>query len=319
MEQRIVTVFGGSGFIGRYVVRALAAAGDAVRVAVRHPDTAHFLRPMGDVGQVAIMQANLRDDASVARAVAGAAAVVNAAGAYVETGAQTYAAIHVEGYGRVARAARGAGIERLVHVSGIGADPGSRFAYVRSKGDGEAEVRREFPAATILRPSAVFGPEDALFNQLAAVARLAPVLPIFGHTLADAGTTRVQPVYVGDVAQAVVKALADRAACGTIYELGGPKAYTYRELWQLVLAVTGRRRLMLPIPFALARIQAALFELLPNPPLTRDQLTLLETDNLPAPGARGFADLGIAPTPAEAVIPRYLDRYRQRYRIGVAA
>lgn len=316
MEQRIVTVFGGSGFIGRYVVRALAAAGDAVRVAVRHPDAAHFLRPMGDVGQVAIMQANLRDDASVARAVAGAAAVVNAVGAYVEAGAQTYAAIHVEGYGRVARAARAAGAERLVHISGIGANPASRSAYIRSKGEGEALVRREFPAATILRPSAVFGPEDALFNQLAAVARLAPVLPIFGHTPADAGTTRVQPVYVGNVAQAVANALDDPAARGAIYELGGPKAYTYRELWQLVLKVTGRRRLMVPIPFALARVQAALLELLPNPPLTRDQLTLLETDNLPAPSARGLADLGIVPTPAEAVIPRYLDRFRRRYRIG---
>ena len=314
MARRVVAVFGGSGFIGRYVVRALVARGDTVRAAVRHPDTAHFLRPMGDVGQVVLVQANLRDEASVARAVAGADAVVNAAGIYRQSGAQTFRAVHADGYERLARAAHAAGVRHFVQLSGIGVDLESPSAYVRSKAEGEAAARREFAEATVLRSSVVFGIDDSFFNQLAAIARVSPLLPLFGHTMADAGQTRIQPVYVGDVAAAVVAALDDPRAAGVTYELGGPRAYSYREVWSLILAIVNRRRLMVPIPFALARIQAGLLAILPNPPLTRDQLVLMEQDNVPASGAKGLADLGIKPTPVDAVLPRYLARFRRGSR-----
>lgn len=306
MQRGLVTVFGGSGFVGRYAVKHLAEAGWRVRVAVRRPDEALFLKPMGDVGQIALTQANLRVEPSVAAAVAGADAVVNLVGILYESGQQSFASVQARGAELVARAARAAGARRLVQVSAIGADEQSGSLYARSKAMGEAAVRREFPASTILRPSVIFGMEDGFLNRFGAMARISPFLPLIGG-----GLTRFQPVYVGDVAAAICAALDDDAAPGRTYELGGPAVYSFRELMELVLRETGRRRALLPIPFALAELQAFFLELLPVPPLTRDQVRLLRHDNLPAAGAAGLAELGLSPTSLEAHASSILARYRR--------
>jgi uncharacterized protein YbjT (DUF2867 family) len=306
MTARRATIFGGSGFIGRHIVRRLAAEGVIVRVAVRHPNQALFLKPMGNVGQIVPIAADVRDEAAVAAAVDGAEAVINAVGLYVERGRATFAAVHETGAETVARAAASAGVARLVQFSGIGADSRSPSRYARSRARGEQVVRAAFPRATILRPSIVFGPEDAFFNTFAALAQLSPALPLFGG-----GRTRLQPVYVGDVAEAARRALHDPAAPGQIYELGGPRVYTFRALLELLLAEIRRRRLLVPVPFVIAEIQAAFLSLLPNPPLTRDQLKLLRSDNVVTPGMPGFKELGITPTAAEVVLPTYLDRFRR--------
>lgn len=316
MAGRLVTVFGGSGFLGRRVVKRLAASGARVRAAVRDPIAAEFLKPMGDVGQIVPVRANLRDGESVAAAVAGAQAVVNAVGILHESGRQTFENVHVLGGERAARAARAAAVERFVHISAIGADAASESHYARSKAGGEAAVQEAFPEATIIRPSIVFGPEDDFFNRFAALARLMPTLPLYGHGLADAGATRFQPVYVGDVAEAIVRVLADRGTASFVYELGGPKVYSFRELMELVLKETGRRRVFLPLPYAVGRLQASFLGLLPEPPLTRDQLRLLERDNVVAPGAHTLSDLGLTPTAVESVVPNYLRRFRRRGEQG---
>lgn len=306
MQDGLVTVFGGSGFVGRYVVKHLVAAGWRVRVAVRRPDEALFLKPLGNVGQISICQANLRVPPSVAAAVAGADAVVNLVGILYESGAQSFAAVQARGAETVARAAREAGVRRLIQFSAIGADPDSEALYARTKAAGEAAALREFPGATVVRPSIVFGPEDGFFNRFAALARILPALPLIGG-----GETRFQPVYVGDVAEAVVRLLADAASAGKTYELGGPKVYSFRELMEIVLRETGRRCLLLPIPIAIASFQAAFLELLPYPLLTRDQVKLLKRDNVVSAGAPGLGELGIAATPVAAVVPTYLYRYRR--------
>jgi len=305
MTARLVTVFGGSGFIGRYVVRELAKRGYLVRVAVRRPDQALFLKPAGDVGQITPVAANLRDQASVEATVKGAAAVVNLVGLLYESGRQRFQAVHVEGAGRVAAAAKAAGAERFVQISALGADPQSPAAYGRSKAAGEAAVVAAFPGAVILRPSIVFGPEDDFFNRFAAMARLSPALPLIGG-----GKTKFQPVYVEDVAAAIVASLERPEARGGLYELGGPSVYSFKALLQYILAETGRRRLLVPVPFCAMRLQAAFLELLPVPPLTRDQVRLLERDNVVSPGARTLADFGIAPTALELVVPHYIARFR---------
>ena len=311
MAERLITVFGGSGFLGRHIVKHIAATGARIRVAVRDPVAAEFLKPIGDVGQIVPLQANLRDDDSVAAVVAGAEAVVNAVGILYETGRQSFANVHVLGAARAAKAAKAAAVERFVHVSAIGADAGSRAHYARSKASGEAAVLEAFPEATIVRPSVVFGPEDDFFNRFAALARLMPALPLYGHGLADAGATRFQPVYVGDVAAAIVRMLADPATGGLVYELGGPKVYSFRELMELVLKETGRRRALMPVPYAVGWLQASVLQLLPDPPLTRDQLRLLKRDNVVTPAARTLADLGIMPASVESVVPSYLRRFRR--------
>lgn len=304
--SRLITVFGGTGFIGRHVVRNLASRGNRVRVAVRHPEQGLFLKTLGEVGQIDLAAANLRDPESVARAVEGANAVVNCVGILFQSGRQRFAQIHGEGAGLVARAAAAAGATAMVHVSAIGADAKSPAAYARTKAAGEAAVRAAFPRAAILRPSVVFGPDDQFFNRFAALARISPVLPLIGG-----GKTRFQPVYVGDVAAAIVAALDDPAAAGKVFELGGPRAYSFRDLMRMVLRETGRRRLLLPLPFALAMIQGLFFELLPTPPLTRDQVRLLRRDNVADPGKPGLRELGIEPTPVEGMVETYLARYRR--------
>jgi len=306
MPFHTATVFGGSGFVGRYVVRELAKAGARVRVAVRHPDSAGFLRPMGAVGQVTPVAANIRDDASVGAAVAGSDVVVNLVGILYERGRQTFEAVHVTGAARIARASAAAGAGRLIHVSALGADARSPSAYARSKAMGEAKVRELFPTATILRPSVVFGPEDDFFNKFAVLARFVPALPLIGG-----GHTQFQPVFVGDVAAAVSACLARSDSAGKTYELGGPKVYEFRELMALVLEQTGRKRLLAPVPFLAAAVQALFLEMLPVPPLTRDQVRMLRRDNVTSRGALGLADLGIVLNALEAIVPAYLQRYRK--------
>lgn len=305
MARGLVTVFGGSGFIGRYVVQRLARAGWQVRVAVRRPDEALYLKTAGDVGQVTPVAANIRDARSVAAAVAGADAVVNLVGILYESGRQKFDAVQAKGAGNVAAAAKAAGAERFIQISAIGANAGSRAAYAKSKAAGEQAVKAAFDGATILRPSIVFGPEDDFFNRFARLAMLSPALPLIGG-----GHTKFQPVYVADVAAAVEKALDDASTAGKTYELGGPRVYTFRDLMSLLLKEIGRCRALVPLPFALASLQATFLQLLPIPPLTVDQVRMLKTDNVVGAGALGFKELGIAPTTVESVLPTYLDKFR---------
>ncbi len=302
-QTKIATVFGGSGFIGRYVVKRLAEAGFVVRVAVRHPDSAGFLRMMGNVAQIEPIAVSVTDPAAAAAAVVGAYCVVNLVGILVEKRAGDFQRLQAEGAGIVARAAATAGVQRLIQISAIGANKASPSQYARSKAEGEAAVLAAFPAATILRPSLVFGPEDQFFNRFGAMAAMAPVMPVI------AGATRFQPVYVGDVADAVLHALMQPEAQGRIYELGGPEIFTFRELLAQILLMTGRDRPLLPIPMALARVQAAVMEHVPGKPLTRDQLILLGRDNVVG-DYPGLAALGIVPTPIAQVVPAQLARFR---------
>jgi uncharacterized protein YbjT (DUF2867 family) len=296
-----VVVFGGGGFLGRRLVGRLTAEGMTVRVAVRHPDPARIeLRSMG-FERVTVVPADVRDQASVAAALAEVDAVVDAVSAYVEKGGVTFEAVHVRGAENVARAAAAAGVVRLVLVSGIGADPHSSSPYIRARGRGERMVRQAFPGATIVRPGAMFGPGDALFGTLAALARLLPVLPLIGG-----GHTRLQPIFVDDVAEAISSILSDPGTVGQTYELAGPRVYTLHELVNMTLQLMGKRRLLVPIPFAVAEVQARLFELLPNPPLTTGQVDLLKTDNVASGALPDVQDLKIQPKTVEEVIPTYI-------------
>jgi NADH dehydrogenase len=308
MDARTVTVFGGSGFIGRHLVRRLAQRGWQVRVAVRRPDSALFLKPMGDLGQITPVQANLRDDASVAAAVAGAEAVVNLVGILYEFGKQRFDAVHAEGAGRVAAAARAAGAGRFVQMSALGAAVSSPSHYARSKALGEQAVSRAFPGATIIRPSVVFGPEDDFFNRFAQLAMISPFLPVVGRPPAG---PRFQPVFVGDVAEAIARALENPATAGKTYELGGPAVMTLADVLAAVLAWTGRQRIVAWLPASIVRLQAAVLEFLPVPPITRDQVKLLMVDNVVSGGFPGLAELGIQATAPEALVPAYLSRFRR--------
>jgi uncharacterized protein YbjT (DUF2867 family) len=296
-----VVVFGGTGFLGRRLVHRLVAAGAIVNVAVRHPEGALSVLPAADVAQVTFFRADVREQTSVAAAMAGADAVVNAVSAYVEKGGVTFESVHVQGAETVAREAVRLGIARLVLISGIGADPQSRSAYIRSRGRGELAVQQAFPSATIVRPSAMFGPGDALFGTLANLARLLPVLPLIGG-----GRTRLQPVYVEDVAEAVVRMLGDPGTIGRTYELAGPGVYTLRDLIGYTLRVVGKRRLLMPVPFAVAEILARLLEFLPSPPLTTSQVDLLKADSVASGAMPGFPELNIRPKTIEDVVPTYI-------------
>ncbi len=309
--SKLVTIIGGSGFVGRYIARRLAKEGWRVRVAVRRPNEALFVKPYGVPGQVEPVACNIRDDASLRAVIHGADAVVNCVGTFRKGGKNNFDAVQVEGAGRVARIAAAEGVAQLVQISSIGADAGSDCDYARSKGEGEAAVLAAFPSAVILRPSIIFGTEDGFFNRFAAMTRMGPILPVVG-----AGT-KFQPVHVEDVAQAAMKAVVGEAAPG-IYELGGPEVDTFRGLMERMLKVVQRRRAVVNVPFFVARIMAFGFDmieavtlgLIENKMITRDQVKSLRQDNLVSPGARGLADLGIAPTAMEAVLPEYLWRYR---------
>lgn len=323
MTRRVATVFGGSGFIGRHLVRRFAADGWVVRVAVRHPDSALFTKTMGDVGQVVPFGCDITDRRLVDLAVAEAEVVVNLVGILAEGGQRTFERIHVEGAETIAKAAAAAGTRRLVHVSAIGADAGSTARYAQTKAKAEAAVLAAFPGATIVRPSVVFGPEDKFFNLFASLARFVPALPAFGGcglprltgadgppSLGAAGAMRFQPVYVGDVCEAIMRIVKNPATRGRTYELGGPRTYSFAEVMNLVLAEIGRRRFLLPMPFWAASAYAWFLEKLPKPPLTRDQVELLKRDNVVAANALTLRDLGIQPTAVEAIVPTYLARFR---------
>lgn len=310
MTARLVTIFGGSGFVGRHLVRALAKQGWRIRVAVRRPDLAGHLQPLGAVGQIHAVQANLRYPDSVLRAAEGAEAVVNLVAILAESGRQTYARVHVDGARAVAEAAARAGAARLVHVSAIGADPASEAGYGRSKAAGEAAVLAAFPGAMILRPSIIFGPEDQFFNRFAAMTRFSPALPLIGG-----GHTKFQLVYVGDVAAAAAKLVEGGGKPGTTYELGGPEVKSFRALMEYMLAVTNRKRVLVDLPFPIARLKASVLELLPGKLLTQDQVAMLEVDNVVSAAAkvekRTLEGLGIKPASIEAVVPGYLYRFRK--------
>ncbi|MCR9219346.1 MAG: complex I NDUFA9 subunit family protein [Alphaproteobacteria bacterium] len=310
---KLVTIFGGSGFIGRQVVRELAPLGCQIRVAVRDPHRALALKPCGDVGQITPIQANVTDDRQVAAACDGADVVINLVGILYEKGARGFQAMHVDAARRIAEAAKAGGARRFVQMSALGASAESSAAYARSKAAGEQAVRAVFPDAVVLRPSVVFGPEDAFFNRFARLMRIAPALPLIGG-----GEQTFQPVYVGDVADAIRAAATRDDMAGGTYELGGPHVYSFKELMALIMAETDRHVGLVTLPFALAKIQAAVMELLPVPPLTRDQVELLKTDNVCSGALPGLADIGIAPTAVEAILPSYLDAYRKggRFKRG---
>lgn len=307
--ETLVTVYGGSGFLGRHVVRALARSGYRIRVAVRRPDLAFHLQPLGKVGQIHAVQANLRHAPSVAAAAHDASVLINLVGILYESGRQSFETVQGYGAEQVALAASAHGA-RLVHVSALGADEKSRSLYARSKAAGEKMALAAQPQAVIMRPSIVFGPEDDFFNRFAALARISPVLPLVGG-----GETRFQPVFVGDVAAAIVAAVDGNARPGTVYELGGPEVRTFKQLMQFVLATIERKRLLMPLPFAIAKLHARFLQFLPKPPLTPDQVELLRSDNVVSDAAkaegRTLQALGIEPDLMEAIVPGYLWRFRK--------
>jgi uncharacterized protein YbjT (DUF2867 family) len=300
-----VAVFGGTGFLGRQVVRRLAANGATVRVAVRNPEQARSALRGAGLERVTVVRADVRNQTAVAAALAGADAVVNTVAAYVDKDGVTFGAVHEQGARTVASEAGVAGVARLVHVSGIGADPESRSPYIGARGRGELLVQQAFPRANIVRPSAMFGPGDALFGTLADITLWLPVLPLIGG-----GRNRLQPVYVNDVAEAIARMLADPSAADRIYEVAGPQVYTLREVFTIALRLIDRRRLLIPVPFAVAKIQARLFELLPRPPLTVGQVDLLRTDNVASGNLPGLRELDIQPRAVEEIVPTYIGRSR---------
>lgn len=307
--SELVTVFGGSGFIGAQVVRALARAGHRVRVAVRKPHLAVEVQPLGDVGQIQIVGCDVTSDEAVARALEGATAAVNLVGVLHEGPGRRFKALHAEAPARIARACAARGVSRFVQVSALGADAGSPSVYARTKAEGEAAARAALPSTVVIRPSVVFGKGDGFLNRFAAMAAISPALPLIGG-----GRTRFQPVYVGDVAAAIARAALDPACAGRTYELGGPAVYTLREVLELVMAETGRRRALAPLPFfaasliGLAGDVAAVVGV--TPPLTRDQVRLLQADNVVSGAHPGLTDLGLEPIGMEAVVGGYLWRYR---------
>ena len=316
-SDKLVTLIGGSGFIGRHVVRSLTKRGYRIRVACRRPDLAGHVVPLGTPGQVVPVQANVRYPASLAAASDGAYAVVNLTGLLYNGGAQTFDAVHVFGAEAVAKAAKATGAQVMVHLSAIGADAESSSNYARTKAEGEAKAKAGFAGVSIVRPSIVFGPEDGFFNRFAAMARLSPALPLIG------GQTKFQPVFVGDVAEAIVTLIDRGVADGKTYELGGPEVKSFKALLNYVLEVTMRSRVLLPLPFPIASLIGTIAGILPNPALTSDQVELLKHDNVVSPAAeaegRTLKGLGIAPHSIESVVPSYLYRYRKAGQFTVKA
>ncbi len=302
MESKRVTVFGGSGFLGRQIVKCLAAEGTYVRVAVRHPERASVIKGLARDSKIELVRADVWDESAVARAVNESTWVINTVGHYVEKSGATFDAIHGKGAHNVARQAGNAGVVRLIHISGLGADPESESTYVRARGIGEDLVKGAFESVTILRPSVIFGPDDSFFNTLASMALRTPVLPLFGM-----GRTNLQPVFVENVAEACVRVLANPSTEGKVYELGGPRVYTYKALLQLVLKQVDRRRILVPFPFFLWDTVAAFMAFFPNPPLTRDQVKLMKRDNVIEGNELTLEELGISPVSVEEILSTYIN------------
>lgn len=302
-----ITLFGGTGFIGRHLVRRLAKTGAVIRVATRDAEKVLPLKPMGDVGQIVAVPGSIRSDESVAHAIDASNTVINLTGILYEKGRDTFQSVHVEAAARIARLAKERGAKNLIHMSALGAGAGSTSSYARSKAAGEQAVRLFFPDAAIFRPSIVFGPDDNFFNLFATLARVSPILPLIGG-----GMTKFQPVYVDDVAAALQRAIGNPEMRGSTYELGGPQIYSFRELMELLLRVTGQRRWLVPVPWWFASLKAFFFEYMPRPPLTRDQIELLKTDNIIRnPQTKTLQNLGITPMAAELILPTYLGRFRK--------
>ena len=334
MSRQVVTVFGGSGFVGRHLVHKLAATGAEIRVAVRDVEAAMFLKPAGNVGQIVLWQTDVTKPDQVATAVAGADVVINLIGILYERGQRSFQRMHVDVAGSIAKAAADAGAKRLLHMSALGADPASPAAYARTKAAGEAAVTAVYPDATIFRPSVIFGPEDNFFNMFAGLMRFTPAMPVIGAPLFPKlswgegglsvdffgdGGCKFQPVFVGDVAQAMVAAMADPASKGACYELGGPRVYSFKQVMELILAATERKRILVPAPLGVAELEAMFLQLLPKPLLTPDQVKLLGVDNVVSGSQPGLDALGISPTAAEAVLPTYLNRFRTPAHRGAHA
>lgn len=305
--MRTITIFGGSGFVGRSLVQKLAAQGDRIRVAVRNPVAAGFLKPLGQVGQIIPVQVSLSSQGNLEKTIQGSDVVINLVGILFEKGSQTFEKIHVEGAKNIAQVSEKLGIPTLLHMSALGANKDSRSRYASTKARGEQEVLKHFPKATIFRPSVIFGPEDAFLNRFAQMALLSPFLPLIGG-----GKTRFQPIYVGDVTDCFVNALGRLDAQGKTYELGGPSVYTFKELMEYLLETIHLKRLLLSLPFPLAKIMGSVAQFLPIPPLTPDQVELLKSDTVISPHALTADDLDVSPKAMEAVAPLYLERYRPR-------
>jgi len=306
MAKDLVTIFGGSGFVGKNIVEQLAAKGYRVRVAVRNPNSALFVKPLGDVGQVQVVQANLRDEKSVFAAIQGSDVVINLVGILFESGKQSFSSVHASGAALIAKFSADLDVKKLIHMSAIGADAESEALYAKTKAKGEEAVRHYYPDAVIFRPSIIFGPDDGFFNRFGNMAKLSPIMPVIS------GDSKFQPVYVCDVAEAFVKAVEDDVCDGQTYTLGGPRTYSFRELLAYICEETDNDRTLVDIPMPIAKIQAVFMGLLPTPPLTLDQLTMLEKDNVVGEGEQGFDALGINPTPVEAVVPSYMWQYRPK-------
>lgn len=305
--MRTVTIFGGSGFVGRYIVQKLAKRGDRIRVAVRNPVAAGFLKPLGEVGQITLVSVDLFSKESLVKTMQGSDVVINLVGILFEKGSQTFKRIHVEGAANIAQVASELGVPTLLHMSALGANKASHSRYASTKAHGEERVRKHFSEATIFRPSVIFGPEDSFLNRFAQMALLSPFLPLIGG-----GKTRFQPIYVGDVTDCFVNASFLLEAKGKLYELGGPSTYTFKELMVYLLKTIHRKRLLLPIPFTLAKVMGALTQLLPTPPLTPDQVELLKADTTVSPKTLTAEDLRVSPQALEAIAPLYLSRFRAR-------
>ena len=312
LKDVTVTIIGGTGFVGRAIVEKLAHEGAAIKVLARNAERAKFLKPMGGVGQISIMTGNALEVADLGAIIAGSDAVINTIGILAENGPQRFDALQAELPGTIGRLADEAGCKRVIHISAIGADASSAIKYAASKGRGETNLVDAFKKATILRPSLVFGAGDGFFNRFASMAVMAPGLPVIGG-----GRNRVQPVFVGDVADAVIASLKDDATAGKTYELGGPEVMTFREVMAYIIGQIKRRRMLIPVPHAVMMMASIPMGLLPNPPVTRDQLKQLKLDNVVAKGAKGFDDLGISPVPIELVVPGYLARYRPGGRFAL--
>jgi uncharacterized protein YbjT (DUF2867 family) len=326
MGRRIATVFGGSGFLGRHLVKRLAEQGYTVRACVRDVESGMFLKPYGNPGEIILSASNLRNPDMVAQAVMGSDVVFNLVGILSPWGKNTFNAVHVEGAANVARACRDAGVKSLIHISALGADENSEAEYGKSKADGEKAVLEAFPTATIMRPSVMFGPEDGFFNKFAAIMRFTPALPVIGAPLFPSirfkdgaldinffgeGGAKLQAVYVGDVAQACVNAIDNVAAQGKTYELGGPEVMTFMGIMKRILKHTERKRLLVPVATVFAKIIGTVVGVLPNPLLTGDQVKMLEKDSVVSEGALGLTDLGVEPTLADVILPTYLNRFKE--------